>query len=289
MISIERCSKDFRRTPVLEGVSLEIAAGERVALVGGNGAGKTTLIRCLLGQYPCGGTVLVGGLSPRAARTQVLRRVGFVPQTPPPLRMPVSQLVAFASGLCESDPGHIEALAGRLGLALASIARRPFAKLSGGQKQKLLIAIALRGGSDVLVMDEPTANLDPPARRVFLEMLAERDARATMLISSHRIEEVAGLVDRVIELDGGRVVLDDRLEDAQSLHSKLDCRIELAPGHESLANALRDFGLGQESNPSCWAGTIAGPDRARFFRLLARHAASWANVQVREADGRASR
>jgi ABC-2 type transport system ATP-binding protein len=286
VISIERCSKGFRQTPVLDGVSLEIGAGERVALVGGNGAGKTTLIRCLLGQYPCDGRILVGGLSPRTARTQVLRRVGFVPQSPPPLRMPVAQLVAFASGLCQSDPGHIAELANRLGLQLEPIARRPFAKLSGGQKQKLLIAIALRSGSDVLVMDEPTANLDPSARRVFLEMLAEREAGSTMLISSHRIEEVAGLVGRVVELDGGHVVLDDRLEDAQSLHSKLECRIQLAPGHESLANALRDFGLGQESDPSRWAGTIAGPDRARFFRLLARHAASWAHVDVREADER---
>jgi ABC-2 type transport system ATP-binding protein len=89
--------------------------------------------------------------------------------------------------------------------------RRPFVKLSGGQKQKLLIALALRRESELLLLDEPAANLDPPARGVFLEMLSERGRAATMLVSIHRLDEVAHLVDRVLELDQGRLVRDERL------------------------------------------------------------------------------
>lgn len=212
MIELDAVSKSFRRTRVLDRVSLALDPGERVALVGANGAGKTTLIRCLLGEYRCEGDVRIGGLRPRSERRRVLQRLGFVPQLPPPLRMPVGQLLSLASTLSASDPGSMEAVAGRLGLDVGPIRRQPFVKLSGGQKQKLLIAIALRPEADVLVMDEPAANLDPDARGMLLRLLRERGPAATMLISIHRLDEVAGLVNRVVELDGGRVALDEPLE-----------------------------------------------------------------------------
>ena len=100
-----------------------------------------------------------------------------------------------------------------------------FVRLSGGMKQKLLIAIALGRDAKVLVLDEPAANLDPEARKIFFELLAERAESATMLISSHRLNEVSTLVNRVIELDMGKVVLDDRVADDVSLSGRLDCRI----------------------------------------------------------------
>jgi ABC-2 type transport system ATP-binding protein len=211
MIRIRSVSKSFRGERVLEGIALEIGAGERVALVGPNGAGKTTLIRCLLGEYRCEGVVTVDGCSPRAHRREVLRRVGFVPQLPPPLKLPVGQLVGFASSLCGCDPELIGRVAARVGLDLRSVWHRPFARLSGGQKQKLLISLALREATDLLVLDEPAANLDPTARGSFFELLKERDAGVTMLVSIHRLDEVSGLVNRVVELDCGRVVRDERL------------------------------------------------------------------------------
>jgi ABC-type multidrug transport system ATPase subunit len=74
-----------------------------IALVGSNGAGKTTLMRCLLGEYYCEGTITIDGLNPRTHRQAVLARVGFVPQLPPPLKMPVAQLIQFAAGVCGTD------------------------------------------------------------------------------------------------------------------------------------------------------------------------------------------
>ncbi|HSG22345.1 MAG TPA: ATP-binding cassette domain-containing protein, partial [Azonexus sp.] len=88
MIQFNNVAKNFRRARVLDGITLNIGLGERVALIGSNGAGKTTLIRCLLGEYTFDGTVAINGLDPRSNRTTVLGNIGFVPQLPPPLKMP---------------------------------------------------------------------------------------------------------------------------------------------------------------------------------------------------------
>jgi ABC-2 type transport system ATP-binding protein len=92
-------------------------------------------------------------------------------------------------------------------------------KLSGGQKQKVLIALALRRNAELLVMDEPAANLDPDAREQFFTLLRERSPGRTMLISIHRLDDVSGLATRVVELDQGRVVEDRALPEAnRALH-----------------------------------------------------------------------
>lgn len=167
MIKFSNLVKDFRRARVLNGINLDIRIGERVALIGSNGAGKTTLIRCLLGEYTYDGEVTINGLDPRNNRTQVLGNIGFVPQLPPPLKMPVGQLIDFSASLCGTDPQRIHAIAKRLGLDIDGIISRQFVRLSGGMKQKLLIAIALGREAKVLIMDEPAANLDPEARKIF--------------------------------------------------------------------------------------------------------------------------
>jgi ABC-2 type transport system ATP-binding protein len=271
MIRAERLTKAFGRVRVLDQLDLAVASGERVALVGANGAGKTTLIRCLLGEYTYEGTLAVAGSEPRADRTDVLRRIGFVPQLPPPLRMPVGGLLDFAATVCGGATRPMEDVSQRLGLDAKAVWKQPFAKLSGGQKQKLLIAIALGRACELLVMDEPAANLDPQARRAFFELLAERQGQATMLISSHRIDEVAQLVSRVIELDQGKVVLDDRVDGAAALDALLRCRVELSHASEAAGAALRSWGLVPADGGLCFTGAIAGPDRLRFLGALARY------------------
>ena len=285
MIQAERLTKAFGRVRVLDQLDLAVASGERVALVGANGAGKTTLIRCLLGEYTYEGKLAVAGSEPRADRTDVLRRIGFVPQLPPPLRMPVGGLLDFAATVCGGATGPMEAVSQRLGLDAKAVWKQPFAKLSGGQKQKLLIAIALGRACELLVMDEPAANLDPQARRAFFELLAERQGQATMLISSHRIDEVAQLVSRVIELDQGKVVLDDRVADDVSLSGQFACRISIRRRDDAFAKAMgawnfRDLGGGVE-----WEGEVAGPDRLRFLGTLSRYVGIVTRRSIEE-DGR---
>jgi ABC-2 type transport system ATP-binding protein len=284
VIRFEKIIKRFRREEVLKGIDLEIARGHRVALVGSNGAGKTTLIRCLLGEYNCQGRVTVDGLDPRHHRQEVLAKVGFVPQLPPPLRMPVGQLVAFAAGVCGADPGRMEEVAARLGLDVARFRHQPFVKLSGGQKQKLLISIALGRDTDLLVLDEPAANLDPEARGIFFQLLAERQGTAAMIISSHRLDEVAALVNRVIELDQGVVVLDDRVADLVDLTSRLSCRLVLNRADDAFGRAIRAWGFRTADGGRTWEGVVPGPDRLRFLGMLSRYAALLAHISLDEAS-----
>jgi len=284
VIRVRGLEKTFKKNRVLDRLDLTIASGERVALVGANGAGKTTLIRCLLGEYTAAGTIEVDGASPRGRRTEVLQQIGFVPQLPPPLRMPVGELLRFAASLCRSDPARMEAVASRLGLAVDPIRRQAFARLSGGQKQKLLIAVALGRDSRLLIMDEPAANLDPEARRSFFRLLAQRGDAATMLISSHRLDEVASLVNRVIELDGGRVVLDDRVAEVDSLASLLRCRVRLARLETTVTDTLAAWGFRAGPDPLRFEGTVAAPDRLRFFGVLARYSGLVASVALDELE-----
>ena len=115
MINFNHVSKTFKRNQVLDNIDLKIELGERIALVGSNGAGKTTLIRCLLGEYTYDGEVTVNGLVPRRERGKVLQKIGFVPQLPPPLKMPVGQLVGFAASLCNSERKRMEDVAAASG------------------------------------------------------------------------------------------------------------------------------------------------------------------------------
>lgn len=284
MIVFHSVSKSFKRNKVLDDVSLEIGLGERVALIGSNGAGKTTLIRCLLGEYVHDGRVTIDGKAPRSHRTSVLALIGFVPQLPPPLRMPVGQLLNFSASLCGSDPRRMIELAARLGLDAERIKAQPFVKLSGGQKQKLLIAIALGRDARLLIMDEPAANLDPEARKIFFELLAERQESATMLISSHRLNEVAALVNRVLELDMGRVVLDDRVADDVSLSGLLDCRVEVKRPEPAFVKAIGAWKFRDAGGGLVWEGTVAGPDRLRFLGMLSRYVALTSHISLTETD-----
>ncbi len=284
LIQLQQVTKRFRRHQVLKGIDLAIERGDRVALVGSNGAGKTTLIRCLLGEYNHGGTLLVGGLEPRSHRTEVLGRVGFVPQISPPLKMPVGQLIQFAAGVCDSDPERMKAVAGDLGLDADAIRHQPFNRLSGGMKQKLLIAIALGRDCELLVLDEPAANLDPEARHRFFGLLAERKEKAAMIISSHRLDEVASLVNRVVEMDQGRIVLDDQVADDVSMTSVLRSRVTLVRPSEAFARAIRQWGFEERDDGLAWEGKVAGPDRLRFLGVLSRYAALLRGIHLEEAE-----
>jgi ABC-2 type transport system ATP-binding protein len=283
MIRFQNVAKTFRRARVLDGIDLEIGLGERVALIGSNGAGKTTLIRCLLGEYTHDGLVTIDGLDPRSNRTAVLGAIGFVPQLPPPLKMPVGQLIDFSASLCGTDPKRIHELARRLGLDVDGVASRQFVRLSGGMKQKLLIAIALGRDAKVLVMDEPAANLDPEARKIFFELLAERQDNTTMIISSHRLNEVSTLVNRVVELDLGKVVLDDKVADDVSLAGMLNCRIVVKRPEPAFAKAIGVWNFADKGDGLTWEGQVAGPDRLRFHGMVARYVALISDISLTEA------
>lgn len=283
MIKFNNVKKTFRRTEVLKGLNLEVTKGDRIALVGSNGAGKTTMIRCLLGEYVCQGQVLVNGVDPRHERELVLKDIGFVPQLPPPLKMPVGQLFRFSASLCNSDVKQMIDVAERLGLDFEQLKSRPFVKLSGGQKQKILISIALGRDAKILILDEPAANLDPDARHIFFQILSEKKEDTVMLISSHRLDEVASLVNRVIEMDQGIIVLDDRVEDEIDLSSILQTEIKIKRVDDAFAKAI-DLWSFKSDDGTLWTGQVAGPDRLRFLGVLSRYAAILKDIHMEEKN-----
>lgn len=275
-------SKSFGKDTIIEGLDLDIKTGDRVALIGSNGAGKTTLIRCLLGEYVHEGKVLVNGIAPRADRRKVLKSISFVPQLPPPLRIPVGELIRFSASICGIKPADIIDCGVKLGLDFSVLSKRPFVKLSGGQKQKILIAIAMARPVKIMIFDEPTANLDPKARAEFFDMMSERLDR-TMIISSHRLEEVAPLVNRVIELDQGKLVLDDRV-DAADPGLRMACLVVLGGKVKTFARAAKEWNLTSDASGLMWRGEIAAADRLRFLGVLARYSGLLQEVKLEQIN-----
>lgn len=276
MIDVVDMTKTFGAKPVLDRVALTLAPGERAALIGHNGSGKTTLMRCLLGLYEFEGQIRIGGRCPRGERKAALANVGFVPQTAPALRMAVEDFIAATCDLTGCDAQTVAAGAAELGLDVAAVRRRPFRLLSGGMKHKLLIAAALARRPRVLLLDEPAASLDPSARGIFFSMLAKLPPETVIIVSSHRVDELAGIVTRLIELDAGRIVLDDMVASGthDTLGRRFACRLRLRAPNLTVAAGLREWSFAPDETGLTWTATVAAPDRFRLLATLTR----WSGV-----------
>lgn len=201
-IELDRVTKRYGKVVALDTVTLDVPGGARVALLGANGSGKTTLTRVVMGLVRHDGEVRFGG-GPRTP--ELAARIGYVPQISPPWSAPVGEVIAAVAALRSVPPARVTALAGELELPIDAVAHRPFRSLSGGNRQKLLIALALAGAPSLAILDEPTASLDAAARQRFFELATDRLERATVVLCSHRLDELRTLVDHVVVLADGRV------------------------------------------------------------------------------------
>lgn len=200
---------------VLQGVSLEVPASQKLALVGPNGAGKTTLLRTLVGLVPYSGTVLVDGVDARGRPVEARRRVGYVPQLVAlPPHLTAAEVVALAQELRGLPPDPAPVLQGA-GLGLHG--RKRVGELSGGMLRRLGVAVAQLGDPPVLVLDEPTSYLDREGEAWLVEWLRSAAGR-TVVVASHQLRGLDRLVDRVVLLDAGRVVADVAAEHLRRLH-----------------------------------------------------------------------
>ena len=204
-LALSRLSKSYDGTPALRDVALEVAPGERVALLGHNGAGKSTMMKIILGLIPFDrGTVEVLGARPGSARAR--EGVAYLPEN-----------VAFHPSLTGLEQirhylrlrglpvGGAMDLLGRVGLAEA--AGRRIGTYSKGMRQRIGLAQALIGRPRLLILDEPTSGLDPVSRRDFYALLDGLAAEgAAILLSSHALTEVEARTDRLVILSRGRVV-----------------------------------------------------------------------------------
>ncbi len=207
MIEVKNLCKNFKGQDVLIDVSLKIDDNEKVMLLGRNGAGKTTLIRLILGEYKQNsGEVLIDNISPAIDRVNALKNISFVPQLPPPLNYTIKELMEYSSSISNFNQDKIIENCDRLELDIKPHLNKPFLKLSGGMKQKVLISIAFAKNTKTIIFDEPTANLDIKGREIFKKLLDEALVDKTYIFISHRTEEFSDIANREIELDLGRVV-----------------------------------------------------------------------------------
>jgi len=212
-IAIERLVKIYKTVPAVDGISFTLSPGSITALLGGNGAGKTTTIASIMGLItPTSGRVSVLGAQMPQQRYRVLHRMNFEsPYVEVPMRLTVRQNLTVFGKLYDVDKlrERIAELADELDLT--DLLDRPTGNLSAGQKTRVSLAKALINEPDILLLDEPTASLDPDTAdwvRSRLERYC-RDRHATLLLASHNMTEVERLCERVIMLKRGRIEDDD--------------------------------------------------------------------------------
>jgi ABC-2 type transport system ATP-binding protein len=212
MITAEGLRKHYGRFVAVRDVSFEIPAGQIVALLGPNGAGKTTIMRMLTGYLaPSRGAVRIGDVDLPAGRRRAAAKIGYLPENGPLYPdMTVRSLLEFfaaARGLAgQQGSGRLDAVIEQC--ELGSMVETSIGKLSKGQRQRVGVAQALLHDPDVLVMDEPTAGLDPNQARRFREHLLHLGRSKTILLSTHVLADVAAVADRVLLIHEGRLVFD---------------------------------------------------------------------------------
>lgn len=202
-------TRRFGATVALDDVSLTVRPGELVGLLGPNGAGKTTMLSLITGlRHADSGTVRLFGGNPRDPLNRV--SLGTTPQeTGLPPTLTVGEVTDFVAGHYAHPMSRGEVLE-RFGIA--DLAKRQTGGLSGGQKRRLAVALALVGRPRLVVLDEPTTGLDVEARHALWQALRDYHADgATVLLTSHYLEEIEALAERVVVVGEGRVLADDTL------------------------------------------------------------------------------
>ena len=252
----------------VDGLSFEAEAGRVLALLGPNGAGKTTAVETCEGyRRPGGGSVRVLGLDPVADRAKLAPHLGVMLQRGGvyPAMSAAEALALFAAYY--DDPEDPGALLDRLGLR--PVARTPWRRLSGGEQQRLSLALALVGRPEVAFLDEPTAGVDPGARLVVREAVRElARAGACVVLTTHELEEAERLADRVVIVDRGRKVAEGTPADLRASGGAREVRFGAPAGIDAAALAARlgapvveerpgEYRVGAEATPARVAALTA--------------------------------
>ena len=212
-VDVNQLEVAFGDLRAIEDVTVHVNYGEVVALLGPNGAGKTTLVETLLGfRAPSAGTVRLHGLNPTRDHREVVARTGALLQRGG-VWAPMSprDVLRLSASYYEAPRGIEELIAL---LALGGCARTPWRRLSGGEQQRTLLALALLGRPRALVLDEPTTAVDPEGRQVIRDIITtERERGCALLITTHELDEAERLADRLVVLHRGRVLIQGTLEE----------------------------------------------------------------------------
>ena len=245
MIKVEGLTKRYARTVAVDNISFEVEKGQIVGFLGPNGAGKTTTMRvltCFL--PPTSGTATVAGFDVQEHPMEVKRRIGYLPETPPLYpEMEVVEYLRFAGrlkGIPSSDISRrVDDVVGRC--AVGDVRTKLIGKLSKGYRQRVGLAQAIIHNPEVLVLDEPTAGLDPKQIIEIRELLRALAGEHTIILSTHILSEVEHSCERVIIINAGKLVaidsvanLTNRLRGSESVALEVEAAEAVSYTHLTL-------------------------------------------------------
>lgn len=265
MITVQNVTRRYGDLAAVDDVSFAIAPREIVGLLGHNGAGKTTIMKMITGYLePTSGTITVGGQDVAVERRAIQRQIGYLPENCPVYpEMTVYAYLDYAAALHGQDesqrPMRIASAIART--ELADKANRPIATLSRGYRQRTGVAQAILHDPAILILDEPTNGLDPTQIQQMRGLIKKLAETATVIISTHILQEVQAVCDRVIILKDGKIALDSRL-DALNREGRLQLRLD--GDHGAAPSVLAGVAgvVGAEA-----MGTAAGPGPGCVYSL----------------------
>jgi len=215
-IVVQGVTKFYGEQKALDNVSFEIKTGEIVGFLGPNGAGKSTMMKIITGFIPpSSGNVLVDGIETGDGSVEVKKRIGYLPENNPLYpEMYVREYLRFTASLYDSDiplKKQIDNIIGITGLAPEQ--KKKIGSLSKGYRQRVGLAQALIHNPDVLILDEPTTGLDPNQIIEIRNLIRDTGREKTVMLSTHIMQEVEAICDRVIIIDKGVIVADEEIKD----------------------------------------------------------------------------
>jgi len=240
MIEVRHLTRRYGKNTAVGNVSFHIGRNEIVGLLGHNGAGKTTIMKMLSGYLePTAGSIHIAGIDLAADPQQIQQQLGYLPENLPIYpEMMVADYLEYAATLKRIAPAD-RLLAVRNVIQAANLEHRmldPINTLSRGMRQRLGVAQALLGKPRLLILDEPTNGLDPEQTDHMRSLIKQLARRATVILSTHIMQEVEAVCDRVLILSNGKLVLDETLQDICCTHTLL---LRVCDSNPSLASYLR--------------------------------------------------
>lgn len=273
MIEAEGLTRRYGETLAVDGVSFTIGAGEIVGLLGHNGAGKTTIMKMLTGYLePSAGVARVGGVDVAAAPDEARRQLGYLPENCPVYpEMAVVDYLDYVAGL-RGVADRAAAL--REVLAATDLADRAFdaiGTLSRGFQQRVGVAQAIIHKPRLLILDEPTNGLDPSQTQHMRDLIRRLAADATVILSTHIMQEVDAVCDRVMILRAGELALDEHLDALKQSARVLLATDAAAPKVEAAVDGLAEVALHDDGFAMTFAEAVGDAEAAELARRLVAH------------------
>lgn len=246
MIKAQQLTRNYGETVAVDNVGFEIEHGEIVGLLGHNGAGKTTIMKMITGYVePSAGEVTVDGLTLAEDLPRIQQKIGYLPENCPLYPdMTVTDYLIFAASLkgLEEDKLNQSIRTSIRKTKLESVATKRISTLSRGYRQRLGVAQAILGSPKIYILDEPTNGLDPSQIQEMRSLIKELAKNATVVLSTHILQEVQATCNRVIIIRAGKVALDSSMEDLSS--SKM-IEVQVGASDKDQKKVFEDFEFAQ--------------------------------------------